>query len=979
MPSRFERATVWIAAFVCLFFALGLRDFLPRYPPPPPIPAPPVPAEVKERDASIHVVVRDERGAPIAGASVRVFAMYKGKAHFAGDRETGADGAALLTDLPRGEVWVLAYAPGKARASTALTLDREQRAISLTLLPAKALDVIVVDEADKPFPGASIEVMTLGDPLPYTAVTNEKGEARADRLGAPPYRVRVWARGYDDVFRSGVTPGPSPLRIKLERLATMVVTVVDEKGAAAPGATVLVAGTGLWPAQSTKTEDDGTATIHGLTGGSYDLVARRGDQASKTEIALPVRRGERKEVTLALGAAKRVRVTVTDGEGDGAPPIAGASVVLAEQGISSFPIQGKTGDKGVVDLGPIAIEPASVSARAKGFVARTVAIAADVTEVTVGLVKGGAIAGDVTDERGFPIAGATLEVIGVGVDGTPIAESSALIDFRDTRFEASLAGPRPLIPAGELGVMPGPIPDFPHVASGDAPAAPTPPATPQKQGDPWITRGDGTFRAEPVTPGRVQVIARHPAYVEAISEVVTLRPGGEATVHIVMRRGGLLEGRVLEEDRTPVRGARVELAAVAGGLERVVYAAEDGTFAFASVPDEVLLSVSRPESPGDVAARALVRVPDRERKTVEIILPKPRDTLRLRVTDDRGYPVGRVEVRAVSLDVDEPLRRTLFTSEGGEVRIPDAVGLAMRITLVRPGKAPLIEVLASAPPELTLVMSEGVEGRGEITGRGGRERLEGADVTVLTEAGVRRAKTDIDGVFVIKDLAPGRARVRVKHEGYADTEVTVNVQGDRDHPANLGSIDMSEAGEIEGTVVDEAEQPVAGARVSMGTVPTYLTLGKLPRGVVTTDREGRFVLSGLPEGEVSIEAFSVDHGRGSADKIPIRAGRTTARVTVVLAGGGSSREPKGAGSVAVTLAERSEGIFVVVVPPNSEAEVAGIEEGDRIVSVNGRDVSSLEGTRGLLTGPLGEDVVVELERPDVGTVLVRVRRERVRR
>ncbi len=49
--------------------------------------------------------------------------------------------------------------------------------------------------------------------------------------------------------------------------------------------------------------------------------------------------------------------------------------------------------------------------------------------------------------------------------------------------------------------------------------------------------------------------------------MVTLRSGAEATVHVVLRQGGWIEGRVLEEDRTPVRGARVELAATHGALE----------------------------------------------------------------------------------------------------------------------------------------------------------------------------------------------------------------------------------------------------------------------------------------------------------------------------------------------------------------------------------------------------------------------------
>src|SRR5262249_34487867 len=103
------RLVVVMAALVCFFFATTLRDTSLGWLPLPPIPAPPVPASVTLRDAALDVVVTAEDGQPLAGASVRVFAMREGKAYFAGDRDTDAAGRASFTALPRGEVWVLAY------------------------------------------------------------------------------------------------------------------------------------------------------------------------------------------------------------------------------------------------------------------------------------------------------------------------------------------------------------------------------------------------------------------------------------------------------------------------------------------------------------------------------------------------------------------------------------------------------------------------------------------------------------------------------------------------------------------------------------------------------------------------------------------------------------------------------------------------------------------------------------------------------
>jgi protocatechuate 3,4-dioxygenase beta subunit len=984
-----SRVIAVLAAVVCFFFVVTLRDArlvsaLAM------MPAPALPNSVGDRDATLQVVIVDEADRPIPGASVRAFAMRDDKAYFAGDRNADASGRATFDKLPRGQVWVLGYGGGRARASSQAVLEAGAREIRLILRPARALDVVVVDESDKPLEGASIEVTTT-DPLPYASVTNPSGAARVDRLGPPPYRVRAWAQGYDDVIKTGVVPGPTPLRIRLERPAAIAVHVVKSDGSPAPGATVLAAGSGLWPARSAVADAQGSTRIGGLRGGVYDLKARLGDDVSRTELALPVKRGESKEVTLKLEPGRRVRVTVTDGEGKDAPPIHEANVVLVEEGLSSFPVHGRTDRKGVVDLGPIARGHATVSARAQGFVARTVAVGEATNEVTIGLVKGGVLSGDVRDDRGYPIAGATIEVVGVDGEGMPIDETSATNDFRDEHFEVSLPGPAPLIPMGELGVMPGPIPDFPHVGAGAEPA-PAPlassggtAATPRKGGDPWVTRADGEFRCDPVPPGRVHAIVRHPRYVETLSEMVTIRSGVETTIHVVLRQGGWIEGRVIEEDRTPVRGARIEMADTHGALEKVVYAADDGTFTFAAAPEEVLLSVARPENPSDVVARVTVNVPDRDRARVEIVLPKPRDTVSIHVTDDRGYPIDRVEVRAVSLDPKDPRRRTLFTSDQGDCELADAAGLPLRFTLVRPGKAPLVQVVESAPSKLTLVMGEGIEGRGQVTAREGRDRLANVDLTLFLPSGARHTRTDAEGSFVVKDLAPGRVRITANHPEYAPGEVIVEVKGDRDHPADLGAIDLAEAGEVEGEVLDSDERPVAGARVARDAVPTYLPVGPLPRGIVATDRKGRFVLKGLPEGKVSLEAYFADLGRGRADDVVVRAGRTTDRVKIILGGGPpASKDPKGAGSVAVTLGDRGAGnaraVIVVLVPAGSEAENAGIEPGDEIVAIDGTEVHSIEAARKKLTGPLSEDVIVSLHREgDDQTTLVRVRRERVRR
>lgn len=970
--------TVALAALVCLLFVARLFDVALA-----PLAlvtralAPAVPAEVTLRDGQLLATARDEAGALLEGVSLRVFSVRERRAYFAGEATTDASGVAQLEGLPRGPAWVLAYAAGRARVSSELLFAGGAESLSLVLGPASALDVVVVDEGDQPVAGASV-LLRAGDALPFAGRTDARGATRLDRLGPPPYEVTVRAAGFDPVVRE--VAAAVPLRVRLVTLGALSVRVLAPGGEPAGGATVLVAGTGLWPAQSTQADAAGRARIGGLRAGVYDLMASDGELVSRTELAVPLARGENREVTLELAPGRRVALTVVDGPEDDAKPVADADVVAAPGGLSPFPQQGRTDAEGRVVLGPFAPEALTVSARAEGFVARTgVRVAADAVEARVALVRGGALVGEVVDDRGYPVDGATIEIVGVDDEGMPIDESALLTELTTAHFALGLGGPRPLLPVGELGVMPGPIPDLPREEAFGAV-----PSVGPSGAEPWVTRRDGTFRAGPVPPGRLQALVRHPSYVEGASEVVTVAPGGEAKVRVVLHEGGSIEGRVVDTSRRPVGGARVELAATQGTLVRVTYAADDGVFAFASVPDEVVLTVARAESPAEPVVRLAVGVAPGERKELEVMLPEVRPTMTVRVADDRGYPLGRAEVRVLALEPSEPLRRTTFTDDDGEALVPDAVGLALRLTVTLPGKSAAFQDFDAAPETALVTLAPSVSARGFVTARGGRDRVEGASVVAYTRTGPRHAVTDAEGEFVLTDLTPGRVRLAIEHEDYAPRDVVERLGEDPERRTELGEIDLLAAGEASGVVLDAEGEPVAGARVALGVPPAYLPLGPLPPGVVLTDRRGRFVLGGLPEGDVTLGAYATELGRGYAEAVPIRAGNTTTQIELTLEGAASSREPKGAGSVAVTLGETGDGeVVIMAVPPASEAAFAGVEPGDVVLAVDGVSVRGIGDTRQRLSGPLSEDVLLLLRREDgPGDELewkARVRRERVRR
>ena len=135
------------------------------------------------------------------------------------------------------------------------------------------------------------------------------------------------------------------------------------------------------------------------------------------------------------------------------------------------------------------------------------------------------------DDRGFPLSSVKIEVVGTDVDGMPIDETATTVDFRNALFDRRLPGSARLIPVGDLGVMPGPIPNFPHQEGQNAESVTTGVGghVTGRYIEPWVTRVDGTFRAAPIPPGHIHVVAQHPGYVDAMSDAIIVRSGLESS------------------------------------------------------------------------------------------------------------------------------------------------------------------------------------------------------------------------------------------------------------------------------------------------------------------------------------------------------------------------------------------------------------------------------------------------------------------
>ncbi|NOU33635.1 MAG: PDZ domain-containing protein [Polyangiaceae bacterium] len=943
-----------------------------------PVASPSAPlVDAKSGDAVLRVHVTAE-GKPTEGARVRAFHGDSRGVTVAGTAKTDAAGDATLGNLPSGETWLIADRAGHSRASQWLILATGPRDATLELGTEASVDVVVMDEKGRPV-DAEVEV-SGGDPIPVGGHTDAKGEVHIGGLSGERFSVLGRARGFDDMVQQNVRAG-SRVALVMTHLAALSVLVVDPAGKPAPDADVQITSTVLWPPRATRTGADGRVRIGSLGSGSYSMHATKGSLVAPTEMGILLGRGEEQTIKLTLQAGIYLTARVVEAGEEPDRGVERADVTLVENGLSAFPLEGRTGKDGRVRIGPILPGAASITANADDFVpAGPLSLPDPVpAEMRIPMERAGTIEGRVVDARGFPVGSAQLRVLGTDFQGQPFEDDPGSRAFRSAHL-ATMAAPTPaLIPAGELGVMPGPVPPIPGALG--ASLLPNTPMMGSKRPEPWVTRADGTFRIEAATPGRVRVLARHPEFVEAFSDTVTLTARGIAHVDIVMGKGGTLEGKVVDESGRGVEGARVTLAARQGNMERSVRTASDGSFAFAAVPVEVSVSVTRDDDPTSVVARATATVPEDKKREITLIVPAPRGNVAVRVDDDRGYALDNVQVSAASLDPAEPRRATAFTDKRGEATLASLRGLPLRVELRAPGFAPKTATVTAEMTALRVALAPAESVHGEIRSRRG-DPVEGAEITLFGDGGSQRAVSAPDGSWEIGGLGAGSATVRVRKSGFAPGVRTVNVPESRGRrPFEAPRIELSEEGVVEGVVVDDRNDPVPGARVSKDAAPVYLTPGSPALGVAIADARGRFRLGELAEGPLTLDAYAPDFGRARSEPLRVERGRTQRDVRIVLRKQAEKAESSNAAAtVAVTLGETGEPREVVVaaVTEGSGADRGGLRPDDTLVDVDGKAVRTIAEARMRLSGPMGDDVIVRVRRAE-RTLVLRIARDLARK
>jgi hypothetical protein len=137
--------------------------------------------------------------------------------------------------------------------------------------------------------------------------------------------------------------------------------------------------------------------------------------------------------------------------------------------------------------------------------------------------------------------------------------------------------------------------------------------------------------------------------------------------------------------------------------------------------------------------------------------------------------------------------------------------------------------------------------------------IAGANVTLVKQnedrriEEVMRSKTDKDGTFEIRNIPHGYYRIRISADGYAERDMGF-YNNLRQYTYEEYEALLAKTTSCEGMVKDETGKPIAGVEVTAHEMMGIDGLGyECPtEPSATTDEEGHFVLTSVPEGFIHI-------------------------------------------------------------------------------------------------------------------------------
>ncbi|HKE00742.1 MAG TPA: carboxypeptidase regulatory-like domain-containing protein, partial [Planctomycetota bacterium] len=721
---------------------------------------------VLDEAASIEGALLDADGRPIAGGTLALRESRRAGAAFRlrgwRFRESDRDGRFAFPALGRGRYSVYAAATSCGPASEVqveLSAGAMKR-IEIRLPAEQSLAGRVVDEK-----GAAVaDVLVGAEPGPDCefAPAPGYGLARTDGagafvlrgLGAGPHYLQVAVENrFTRLPRPDMVTAPvpwpadaPPLVLVLEEGRHVSGRVVDSSGA--PIADALVQAEAAmkdWNdpramterRQSVKTASDGTFRVTGLGSGPFVVSATRADVATTVTDGVPADG----EVTLVVPGPTGIALRVV--EATTGAPVEKYRATITGAGdepwwrITPVETRDVASPDGSVDVRGLVAGDWRVQVVASGFLGTgdqgIVRVSAgQIAPRTLKLHAAATVRGKVVDAaNGLPISGAEVFWIASG-------------------------------PAARTDV-------------------PLPPGSPGARSE-----SDGTFELRDVLPGKLAVVASHERFLAVKSAELVATAGTDQEIPaIALRRGGAIEGTVIDSEGKPIARAAIfvdpSVAESAGAYRKPKQAQADvsGTFRVEGLPGGRCSVTAQDvmESPdgthlGKRILRGSATVVEGATARVEFEAPA---TGGCRVTGRvtrAGEPIAGASIYVVVLPGRLfPRDSTAETDADGRFVVEHVIAGKARLSVNHAGGGTSyrdVVIPDASELEVDVALPRAAQISGRVVRKSDGQPLRGVQISAMSDAASGSASTDGDGRYSIPDLGAGRLRMVATANGSDD-------------------------------------------------------------------------------------------------------------------------------------------------------------------------------------------------------------------
>jgi protocatechuate 3,4-dioxygenase beta subunit len=473
--------------------------------------------------------------------------------------------------------------------------------------------------------------------------------------------------------------------------------------------------------------------------------------------------------------------------------------------------------------------------------------------------------------------------------------------------------------------------------------------------------GRGAFSFPHVETGRMIVVADHDPEGFATDAAIDVAPGATKEVRLTLSATSGVKGTVVDGQNRAVAGATVS---VAGMPWRVPSATSDATGAFrlVVVPDQAtsVLAAAR----GYRKAQAAL---EHRQPGVELVVRLELGVAGPVQGDVRSAEGEPVRARITACSGQGPEVAAVSAEDGSFVLPAKAIGCFAVAQMSGAAASEPTEVVEGAVVHLKLGAPGAIEGV-VVDDRSspipsfsiGIESFVSAKSSTAFGSLMRprfdrgpRSFADPQGAFRWDKLLPG------------DYVLTASIRGmplarSGTIAVNSGTVTrgvrivLAMGGSVSGRVTDAHGAPVGDVELAFDTVSSIAESTVSAR----TDASGSYRLDGAPSGVFTLRATKKGFRTRLVSGLHVASGSTVTQDITLTEGGGV--ETAGVGG---SFTMSPEGIIFAFVGPDEPAAKAGIQAGDRLVSIDGDpcDGMLLADAVQRLRGPAGTSVSVSVE------------------